>query len=224
MFGAGVLEPNGPSDPNTSCDSAGIPRILGLRGLAAENLVDAVEAIVEPVPVRDPADAAPVGTVDAADQVLLVLLVVRVPVVGEDEDDLAAEDGRDLVLVLEQVLAVVLAEVGVHLLRPLDHHVALDGLLAPEEREDLVGAAADGDLGGDDVELSITELLGLPGVRRVDQGLPASRAELLFEVRDRAVVAHGDPLSALLVKGLLLATTAKRKFWILPAFFFNYFQ
>ena len=68
--------------------------------------------------------------------------------VREDEHDLAAKSGRNVLLVVEQVLAVVLAQIRIHLLGPLDHGAAGHVVLAlPQEAENLVSAASDHDLG-----------------------------------------------------------------------------
>jgi len=201
-------EPKGPSDLNSTKP----PRIPGLGRLAAENPEAAEPAAVEPAPVRDPATVAPADVVDA-------LGVVRVPIVGKDEDDLAAEDGRDLVLVLEDVLAVLLPLVGAHLLRAGDHDVSLDARLAPEKREDVVGDAAQGH-GGRETgrDESIAELLDFPGVRRVDQGPPSRFAELLLEVCHCTEVAHGGFLSPFFQRAHSLPTWQRGSAG-LPAFF-----
>ncbi|OGH93040.1 MAG: hypothetical protein A2563_04655 [Candidatus Magasanikbacteria bacterium RIFOXYD1_FULL_40_23] len=92
------------------------------------------------MPALDPTPAAPVNVVD-------VLGAAGVPIVREDEDNLAAERSGDLVLILQNVLSLLLALMGVHLLGAADHHVALHELLVSlEEAEDIVGATAEGHL------------------------------------------------------------------------------
>ncbi len=134
----------------------------------------------------DPAtgSAVPVDVADAARG-------AGVTPVGEDEGDLAAQTLRDVVLVVQEPLAVFLAEVGVHLLGALDHDVTLDrGLARLEEAEDLVGAIAEGDLGGkfrlDDLEPSHHQLAQVDAVASIgDKRLEmVERTTLLFDRLD----------------------------------------
>lgn len=144
------------------------------RLLAAKHPNAVVPAAAEPVPVPDPAAAVPADVVN-------VLGVTEMAPVREDERDLAAKSGRDVLLVVEQVLAVVFAQVRVHLHCPLDHGVAAHEILAfPQEGKDLVSAAADHDLGRH--YKAVAELLDLSGVGRIDQGTETILAELLGEM------------------------------------------
>ena len=172
------------------CQASEAPRALRL---AAEdpNVTEPV-GVAETAPALDPTDAV-------AEDVGNELGRVGVPPVREHERHFAAEYGRDLVLVLQETLAVLLAEVGVHLLDARHHCVAVHGLLVPlEEAEDVVGATADGDDGGKGgLEEFIAEILGLARVVRVEQSLPPLFAELFLQVGQLSVVAH-DFLLALL--------------------------
>ena len=157
------------------------PRTL----LATEHPEAAAPVVAEPAPVLAPAVVVPA---DARHEPA----VDREPPVREDEDDLAAESGRDLVLVGEEELAVLLAEVGAEPLGAGDHHAADHrGLALPEEGEDLVGAAADGHLGG---EGGLDERLGeLPhrlGVVRGDECREQFVADLALQMGRRTQSIH----------------------------------
>lgn len=116
-----------------------------------------------------------------------ILGVAGATPVGEDEHDLAPQTHGDILLVVQQVLAVVLPEVGVHVLGARDHLVVEHRrLVFPQEAEDIVGAAIDRHLRrerGCIPHEGIAELLDLPGVGRVDQSCEALVAELIQEVR-----------------------------------------
>ena len=176
-----------------------VPRTQGSKRLllAAEDAAVAAPAVaVEPAPVLDPAVAVPV---EARDE----LGAAGVPPVREDEVHLAAERLRDVRLVLQDVLAVLFAEVGRHLLRPGDHRVADHLLLVSlEEAEEVVGAAADGHRGRDGV-------LDLPGVARVDQCPEPLDAELFLQVCQAAVIAH-DPCSCPFIQRAYSSPTRQR--------------
>ncbi len=99
----------------------------------------AVPLAVEPDPFLDPT-----VVVFAPVDVVHTLGVVRMRIVREDEDDLAAERRRDLVLVSEDIIPFTLAVVGIHLLCPFDHGVAEDRLLVSLEEDEVVkGLAAE---------------------------------------------------------------------------------
>lgn len=97
----------GPEDPR-ALGSAECPRNLGL-GLAAQNPVEVMPAVADPAEVQVPLLAIPVDAGDAPGAIGVLL-------VREDEDHLAPERGGDLALVLEEMLAIVLPEVGAQLL------------------------------------------------------------------------------------------------------------
>lgn len=181
--------------------------------LAAEHPTVAVPDVDEPVPELIPTAAAPSEARDFPGS-------VGVPPAREYEDDLAAEDGRDLVLVREEELAVLLSEVGTHLLGAGDHRTARDAVLAlPEEGEDLVSAAADRDLGREGGRLhlgpapndrqNLGEQVALGHLLHVGVG-PAVAAEghrqfVRLSCRHRELVSHDTFLSLqLVVRGDLL--------------------
>ena len=109
----------------------------------------------------------------------------------EDESRLTPQRRGDLVLVGEEILALVLAEVGGHFLGPGDHGVALDVVLAlPEEAEDVVGATDDGHGGRKDTGELRREL---PNRRRIvgaDQHVEQIVSELLLQVRRGTECVH----------------------------------
>lgn len=106
--------------------------------LAAKETTVAAPAVVEPVPRLVPADVVPVDARDAPGD-------VRRPPGGEDKEDLSPQNGRDIPPILEEILAVLFAEAGIHLIRPLDHHVATDvaAVFLLEEGENFVGDPTD---------------------------------------------------------------------------------
>jgi len=157
-----------------------VPRTQGSKRLllAAEDAAAAAPAAaVEPVPELDPAVVVPVEARD-------VLGVAGAPPVREDERDLAAKRDGNLVLVFQDVLPIVLAQVRGHLLGARDHHLALDLRLGSlQETEQVVGTTSDGHGGGD---AAIQQLLGeLAHGRRVvgaDEGVEQIIAQLLLQV------------------------------------------
>lgn len=88
-------------------------RLLRRDGLATEHPVAAVPVAAEPDPVLDPAAAVPVDEGN-------VLGVIGVPPVREDEDDFAPQRDGDLTMVREEMLALLHAEMRLHLLGPID--------------------------------------------------------------------------------------------------------
>lgn len=105
--------------------------------------------------------------------------------VREEEDHLAPQARRDLVLIPQDVLAVVLPEVVGHLLGA-GNQLVVDQrrLTLPQEAEDVVGATLDRHLRGEtSLDEGVAELLDPPGVFRIDQGREPLVAELLQQVR-----------------------------------------
>ena len=113
-----------------------------------------------------------------------MLGVLRVPPAREDEGDVVAELGGDIVLVLQEVLAVFLTEVGLHLLRPVHQGITNDKpLFFLEEAEDFVRATADGQLSGDaGPDEVITEGLDFARVVRADKSLEPVISNLSLEM------------------------------------------
>lgn len=173
--------------------------------------------VADPVPALDPAAVAPVDVIDD-------LGVVGVTPTGEDEDDLATEGDGDVLLVVEQILPVLLAEVRRHLLGTLDHGGTDHRPLAlPQEAENVVGTVTDGQLRGEDggLDEDVAELLDLPGVTRVDQGREALGTELLLEVSQFTEVIHGNISCPFLQRAHSSPTTGKEEDGCLfPAFSF----
>ena len=126
----------------------------------------------------DPTVAVPVDEGNA-------LGVDGAPPVREDEDDFATQSNWDVALVLQKVLAVVLAEVRRHLLGARHHRIAAHVLLALlEEAEQVVGPATDGDDGGEGVLGQLLgELADGPRVIGTDQHIEQVVAELFLQVR-----------------------------------------
>jgi len=97
---------------------------------------------------------------------------------------------------LQQVPAVVLTEVGVHIDRTLDHGAAAQrSLVSPHEAENLVGATTNGHLlGGNDVIGQMGQLLGeCPdplGVVGADQSVEQIITEHALEMRNRTKCIH----------------------------------
>jgi len=104
---------------------------------------------------------------------------------------------------VQQMLAVIGTEVGVHFLGPLDHHVALDhpSVTFPQNGENLVGAVADGDLGGQEIfDKLIAKFPDFPRVFRVDQCREPLIADLPFEMSCRIQSIHFTILSLPLLR------------------------
>ncbi|MAF14073.1 MAG: hypothetical protein CMI53_04260 [Parcubacteria group bacterium] len=106
--------------------------------LATEHPIAAAPGEAEPVPVLNPAVAVPTDESNA-------LGIVGMTPVWEDENDLAPKSFRDFLLVIQEILAVVLAQIGLHFLGALDHHgTGYRFLVSSQEAENLIGAVANG--------------------------------------------------------------------------------
>jgi len=177
-----------------------------------------VPVVAEPSPVLDPAVDAPV---DAED----VLGVVGVTPIREDEDHLPPQAHGDLVLVLQDVLALVLPEVGGHDLGARDHLVADHRrLVSPQEAENVVGATLNRHLRRERaLDEGVAELLDLPGVGRVDQSREPLVTELLQQVRHGAktfeLATHRNVSRPFLKDSLLTDRRQRGKRVLVPAFF-----
>lgn len=148
------------------------------RLLATEHPTAVAPADDEPVPVPHPAVAVPVDTVDA------VGVAGETPV-RENEHHLVAQGDWDVLLVVQQVLPVILAEVGVHLLGSLDHGMADHRLLvSTQETKYVVGAVARGEAGRHDVfdEQLLRELADSIRVVGADQSAEELVADLPLQV------------------------------------------
>ena len=112
--------PKGPSDRGE------VPRYQGSQGLlAASENVEAVEGVVDPVEVQNPATAAPAEVRD--EEVADGITQNRT---GQNDVLLAPQLCGDLCLVVQQVLRVGEAEVGLEANRALAHLLATDVVLA----------------------------------------------------------------------------------------------
>ncbi len=148
-----------------------------MKRLATQAATAAVPVVDEPAPVLDPALGAP-RPVDVVD----VLGVIGMTPVREHEDDLAPQLLGDVALMLQEVFAFLLAEVGVHLLGPVDHHRTANALLvSSQEAERIVDAIADGQRDGQ----RLRELPDSLGVVRADQSREEYVADLPLKVSRR---------------------------------------
>lgn len=182
--------------------------LLLLRRLAAQNSIVVEPATVEPEPAGDPEVGAPVEAEDVPG-----LALARS--IGEDERDLAAERDGDIVLVLDEVIKLLLAIVGAHLLRTSDYQVTLDRLLVSlEEAENIKWYAAEGHPGRESRSEELLAEFPYPlGVFRIDQRVEQIFTKLASQMRGGKQCVH-DYLRVLpLTRKLFLTTLAKKKCW-----------
>ncbi len=118
--------------------------------------------------------------------------------VSEDEVDLATENSRDVILILQDMLTILLSEMSREVLRLIDHRRLLS---SPAEAEDVVGASTHSHRGRDDPildEILLEELVGVleEALEVLSRDLPlANEDEEVLHLRERRVAHALSPMA-----------------------------
>ncbi len=188
--------------------------------LAAENpSTVATPLLAEPDPGLNPLAVVPVDVGD-------VVGTVRAAPVREDQGDVATERGRDLVLVLQDVLPIVLTGMSRQLLGPLDHGVANDRLLVPPEvAEEVIDPTTDlHHRRGRILDELLNERPNRVGVVGADQDSEQPVSELPLQVSHRPKRIHHCFPCLLFRESMLLAEIGKKEDrYSYPTFLLLYF-
>jgi len=183
MRGCSEIEQKGPRELPK------IPRIQVL--LTAEHAASAAPLGHEPLPVLNPPVAVPDDIGDTA-------LIVRMTPVSEDEVDLATEHSRDVILMLQNMLAILLSKMSREVLRLIDHRRLLS---SPVEAKDVVGTSTNGHRGRDDHilgEVPLEELVGVleEALEVLSRDLPlANEDEEVLHLRKRRLAHDLSPMA-----------------------------